>query len=79
MTYFLHFFLTIPGILVNRLLHILEQDPLNFLFLFDPYGPYLIEFLIKKNRSFLLIPALGRFLPFPALVREGVEPKIIIF
>ena len=32
------------------------RDPLNFLFLIDLYGPYLIEFLIK-NGSFLLTKA----------------------
>ena len=32
------------------------RDPLNFLFLIDLYGPYLIEFLIE-NGSFLLTKA----------------------
>ena len=32
------------------------RDPLNFLFLIDLYGPYLIKFLIE-NGSFLLTKA----------------------
>ena len=45
----------------------IQRDPSNFLFLIDPYGPYLIEFSIE-NGSFLLTKALFwvKFCPFRA-------------
>ena len=38
------------------------RDPLDFLFLLDPYGPYLIEFSFE-NGSFLLTKAPGQSNP----------------
>ena len=35
----------------------IQRDPSDFLFLIDPYGPYLIEFSFE-NGSFLLTKAL---------------------
>ena len=48
------------------------RDPLDFLFLIDPYGPYLIEFSFE-NGSFLLTKALFwvNFCPFRATGRKG--------
>ena len=50
----------------------IQRDPLDFLFLIDPYGPYLIEFSFE-NGSFLLTKALFwvNFCPFRATGRKG--------
>ena len=50
----------------------IQRDPSDFLFLIDPYGPYLIEFSIE-NGSFLLTKALFwvNFCPFRATGRKG--------
>ena len=41
------------------------RDPLDFLFLIDPYGPYLIEFsFVKWVLPIDQGPFLGQFLPF---------------
>ena len=50
----------------------IQRDPSDFLFLIDPYGPYLIEFSFE-NGSFLLTKALFwvNFCPFRATGRKG--------
>ena len=72
------FFLAHPVLcMVNRVVRgdinfEILRDPLDFLFLIDPYGPYLIEFSLE-NGSFLLTKALFwvNFCPFRATGRKG--------